>query len=114
MTITMTAEEKEEIREQVRAELATLEKSVITLTDLLNAEVQSDANDWFTTKESNPSKEVNEMTLAKSTKRIMILKNILNRIDTPEFGICVVCHKPIPFGRMKASPSATTCITCHT
>jgi DnaK suppressor protein len=109
----MTSVEKEEIREQVKAELMTLEKSASTLTELLNSEVQSDANDWFSTKESNPSKEINEIALAKARQRIVILKNILNRVDTPEFGICVVCNKPIPFGRMKAFPTATRCVSCH-
>lgn len=35
------------------------EKSINTGSELLNGEVQSDANDWFTSKESNPSKEIN-------------------------------------------------------
>jgi len=109
----MTKEEREHIRKQVRNEISSLEKSVITLTELLDSEVQSDANDWFTTKESNPSKQINEIALAKARQRIMLLREILPRIDNPDYGICVICNKPIPFERMKAVPSATRCISCQ-
>ena len=109
----MTKEEREHIRKQVRNEISSLEKSVITLTELLDSEVQSDANDWFTTKESNPSKQINEIALAKARHRIMLLREILPRIDNPDYGICVICNKPIPFERMKAVPSATRCISCQ-
>lgn len=109
----MTTEEKEIIRKHVKGEISSLEKSVVTLTELLDSEVQSDANDWFTTKESNPSKEINEIALAKARQRIIILREILSRIDNPDYGICVICSKPIPFERMKAVPAATRCISCQ-
>ena len=85
---------------------------MITLMELLDSEVQSDANDWFTTKESNPSKEINELALVKAKQKIMLLKEIINRIDSPDYGICVICNKPIAFERMKAVPSATRCVSC--
>ena len=108
----MTGEEKEIIRKHVKGEISSLEKSVITLTELLDSEIQSDANDWFTTKDSNPSKDINEISLAKTRQKIMMLKEILNHIDSPDYGICVICDKPIAFERMKAVPSATRCVSC--
>ena len=108
----MTAAEKDKIREQVKKEISVLERSVETLTELTDEEVQSDANDWFTTKESNPSIEINELALAKARQRIIVLKNVLKRIDSPEFGICAYCHKPIPIERMMAVPATTRCMSC--
>lgn len=108
----MTKEEKDNIRNRINHEISVLEKSVNTLSELLTGEVQSDANDWFTSKESNPSKEINEMALEKAKQRIVILRNVLLRIDTPEYGICIKCHKPIPYERLKAIPSATQCLSC--
>ena len=109
----MTQEEREVIRGLVRKELANLKKSISTFTELLDSEVQEDANDWFTTKESNPSKEMNVMAIAKARQRISVLNEVLNKIDNPEYGICVICNKPIPFERMKAVPSATRCTSCQ-
>ena len=108
----MTQEERERIKDQINYEISILEKSINTLSELLNGEVQSDANDWFTSKESNPSKEINELALEKAKQRIVILKNVLLRVDTPAYGICVKCNKPIPFERLKAIPSTIRCLSC--
>lgn len=109
----MTQEERTRISDQIKHEISTLEKSITTLAELLNGEVQSDANDWFTSKESNPSKEINELALEKAKQRIVILNNVLLRVDTPAYGICIKCNKPIPFERLKAVPSTTRCLSCR-
>ncbi len=108
----MTEEEKEIIRNQIRRELVRLEKSIDILTELTSEEVQSDANDWFTSKESNPSKEINEMALEKGKLRIVVLRNVLLRVDSPDYGICINCGNPIPFERLRAIPTATRCLSC--
>lgn len=108
----MTKTEKDEIRKKVEQEIQTLRESIDTLTDLLSDdEVQSDANDWFTSKE-NTGKEFNEQALAKAKQRLKVLDEVLKRIDKPTYGICTMCHKAIPFERLKAVPSATRCISC--
>jgi hypothetical protein len=73
----MTHKERERIRNQINHEISILEKSINTLCELINGEVQSDANDWFTSKESNLSKEINELALEKAKQRIVILRNVL-------------------------------------
>ena len=109
----MKPAEREEIRKRVEDEMHTLRESIDTLIDLTSDdEVEPDVNDWFTTKESNPGKDINEMALAKAKQRLKILNGVLNRIDYEGYGICTLCKKPIPFERMKAVPSATRCITC--
>jgi DnaK suppressor protein len=109
----MTPEEREEIKNRVEAEIQTLKESIDTLIDLTSEEeVEPDANDWFTTKESNPGKDINELALVKAKQRLKILNGVLNRIDSPYYGICIICKKPIPFARMKAVPTATRCINC--
>jgi len=109
----MTQEERDVIRNQINYQISVLEKSISTLSELINAEVQSDANDWFTSKESNPSKEINEMALEKAKKRIVMLRNVLLRVDLSSYGICINCNKPIPFERLKAIPAATRCLSCN-
>jgi DnaK suppressor protein len=109
----MTQEERDSIKDQIRNEISTLEKSIDTLVELINEEGQSDANDWFKSNDSNTSMEINEMTLAKAKQRIIILNNVLKRVDSPEYGICINCGKPIPFERLKAMPSATRCLSCR-
>ena len=108
----MTEKEREDIRKRIEDEIQTLNKSIATFEDLTEPTVQSDANDWFTSKESNPSKSINEQALVKSRQRLSMLRGVLARIDKPDFGICSVCKKPIPVERIKAVPTATRCILC--
>ena len=109
----MTEEERVKIKDHIRNELSALEKSIQTLTGLLiNEEVQSDANDWFTTKESNPSKEINELALAKAKQKMVMLRNALQRVDSPLYGICAKCGNPIPYERLSVISTATRCLAC--
>jgi DnaK suppressor protein len=108
----MTQEERDTIRRHIEREISTLQKSINTLTELAESDVQSDANDWFSSKESNASGEINDMALSKAKKRLMVLNEVLLRIDKPEFGICVKCNKPIAVGRLMANPTATRCVSC--
>lgn len=108
----MTTEERKEIRIQVESEIATLKRSIDTITELTESEVQSDANDWFSSKESNASKEINELALAKARQKLEVLTGVLKRIDNPDFGTCIICKNPIPFERIKAVPSTMRCMSC--
>ncbi len=108
----MTQEEREAIRTHIIDEIAALERSVDTITDVINSDAQPDTIDWFTANESNPAKEVNELALEKAKQKIVVLKEVLGRIDSPAFGICTRCGKPIPYNRLKAVPTATRCVSC--
>ena len=108
----MTPDERDLIRKSIEKEISTLQKSIETLTDLAESDVQSDANDWFSSKESNASGEINDMALIKGRQRLIVLSDILQRVDNPDFGICVKCNKPIAFQRLMAVPTATRCISC--
>jgi len=105
--------ERDRIRDQINNEISIIEKSINTLSELINGEVQSDANDWFTSKESNPPKEIKELALEKTKQKIVILRDVLLKVDTPAYGICIKCNKPIPFERLKAIPSTSRCLSCR-
>ena len=107
----MTGEEKSEIKKRIEKEIETITQSIVMLSELMEEEVQSDANDWFTTKE-NSGKEINDQALAKARQKLKVLNEVLKRIDSPDYGICTVCKKPIPYERLMAVPSATRCISC--
>ncbi len=45
-------------------------------------------------------------------KRYEQVKKALTAIDHGKYGICELCGTPISEERLKANPSATTCINC--
>ena len=48
----------------------------------------------------------------RETDYINFLNLALKRIDSGEFGICVVCGEKIPEERMMEVPNATKCVSC--
>jgi RNA polymerase-binding protein DksA len=51
-----------------------------------------------------------EATLEKKLQDIL---EALQRMDTGTYGVCENCHQDIDIERLKANPSAKTCITCR-
>ncbi len=50
-----------------------------------------------------------------STHVLMQLRNVeraLKNVNSENFGICGVCHEPIPFERFMAMPTAAHCTQC--
>jgi len=45
-------------------------------------------------------------------KRLVETKEALKRIEDGTYGICENCGKEIPIERLKAYPSAKTCMQC--
>jgi RNA polymerase-binding protein DksA len=38
----------------------------------------------------------------------------LERLHTPDYGVCTDCGADIPYSRLSAEPSATRCVACQT
>lgn len=52
-----------------------------------------------------------DYALAENTEhQLEEVQRALENLDTGTYGICVVCHKPIPYARLEAIPWTTTCI----
>ena len=41
-------------------------------------------------------------------------QSALQRLHTPDYGICADCGADIPYSRLNAEPSATRCVACQT
>jgi len=70
--------------------------------------------DW---EENAIAKEGDEVlaAVANATEtEIHDIRKALSRIETGEFGVCTLCHKPIAKARLTAVPWATTCVACST
>jgi len=57
-------------------------------------------------------REMAFMLASKSGRLIYHIDQALKRIDDNEFGMCVVCEKPISAARLEAVPHARLCIKC--
>jgi RNA polymerase-binding transcription factor DksA len=45
-------------------------------------------------------------------EQLSVITAALQRLDTGEYGDCVSCGNPIPYGRLAVMPETTLCIAC--
>ncbi len=57
-------------------------------------------------------KSVNEAALDHAKKRFVKIISALKRLNSEEYGYCLVCEDEISLQRLTAVPETTTCIDC--
>jgi DnaK suppressor protein len=58
------------------------------------------------------NKSVVEAALRQAEDKLEKLRYVLTKVESPEFGICLKCHKPIPLGRILIRPESLYCVNC--
>ena len=53
-----------------------------------------------------------QANLRSTEARVARLKQALAQIDEEDFGLCVQCEEPIPFGRLLLIPESKNCVRC--
>lgn len=76
-------------------------------------ELQHSAPDPVDESSANERQEFIVNQNKRLTTEINMLKQALNNIKSEDFGYCEDCGIEIGFKRLKARPSATTCIDCE-
>ncbi len=57
-------------------------------------------------------KNMSDAALHNANLRMIQLKQALHDSDSPDFGICAICAKPIPIARLLLIPESTVCVHC--
>ncbi|NBC82941.1 MAG: TraR/DksA family transcriptional regulator [Bacteroidetes bacterium] len=58
------------------------------------------------------NKSIYDASLRNTQNRLSQLNEILKLKDDDAFGVCMKCHQPIPFERLKLRPEIRLCATC--
>jgi RNA polymerase-binding protein DksA len=101
--------EYEEIAKALEARLSELRTHLVKVERALHKTLSTDSEDQATEVENQEALEVIEKT---ETMEIRQLEAALKRISDGTYGTCVKCGEPIDPRRMKALPTAATCISC--
>jgi RNA polymerase-binding transcription factor DksA len=56
--------------------------------------------------------EVSADLLQNQEEVMLAIQKALDRIDAGTYGICEMCRRPIPQGRLRALPYASRCVAC--
>jgi RNA polymerase-binding transcription factor DksA len=99
------------LRDEARAEVATLEGH---LRALFEASRSSNADDEHDPEGSTIAFERAQLTavLSAARRRVTDLSDALTRLDAGSYGVCEACGTPIPPERLAARPGARTCVRC--
>jgi DnaK suppressor protein len=101
--------EHEEIGKALKARLSELRTHLAKVDRSLRKPLPADSEDQAIELENQEALEVIEKT---GTTEIHQIEAALKRISEGSYGTCAKCGEPIDPRRLKALPTAATCISC--
>ena len=108
----MTGPERERLRGIITQQIETLQQDIANL-EILVAPIAPDvAIGRLSRMEAIAEQGVNQTKLHQSRQKLASLRQTLPRLDSPEFGLCEICDKPIPLARLALMPDTRSCVTC--
>jgi DnaK suppressor protein len=110
----LTTEQRQQLREKIKAVIATLEEEIIHLSEAAKPISPDNAIGRLSRQEAMQDQQIQLASLNASKTRLSRLQRALGCIGDEAFGLCVQCEEPIPFGRLMLMPESTTCVNCAT
>ena len=108
----MNPREREELREIILGEIESRKHQIESLLKSTKPIAPDNAIGRLTRMEAIGSQRVSEASLSSAQRKLAKLETALNKIENPEFGVCIRCSSPIPKGRMISMPESVTCVAC--
>jgi DnaK suppressor protein len=111
-----TEAEIAEVREELVAEIAQLNKKIRQheeeLADILKEGSDGAGRDPADVGSSNFERD-QELSLAQNSREMLDQAQLALRLfDTGDYGLCENCGNPVGKARLQAFPRATMCVTC--
>ena len=108
----MNPEEKQKLKKTMHQKIQDLKQQVETFKNLSKPVSPDNAIGRLTRMDAINSKSINKASLEKAKQTLDILKQSVNELDKPEFGMCNNCEEPIPFKRLLIMPESKFCVAC--
>ena len=112
MFLEMDFRERKEFREVILGEIESQEYQIESLLKSIKPISPDNAVGRLTRMEAIGSKGISEASLISAQTKLARLETALNKIEHPDFGVCIRCSSPIPKGRMIFMPESVTCVAC--
>lgn len=108
----LTTEQRQQLKEKIEAEIVALEEELVHLSEAAKPVSPDNAIGRLSRQEAIQDQQILLANLNRSKTRLARLQRALGCIDDEEFGLCVQCEEPIPFGRLILMPESATCVNC--
>lgn len=94
-----------ELRDQLVDEVKVLSSNSLVSTKQAGEELADIGSDNFL-------RDMELGLMDEESKKIMLIQDALERLDSGSYGVCLDCKKSISEGRLEALPYAKLCINC--
>ena len=109
----MTEEEKKTLRQKIVATIAAHRENIAALEYSIAQLPPVDDVDRATRTEIMNYKRNCEAQIRGALQKIAKLESATKRVDSPDYGICIECEKPIEMEKLKLIPDTLYCVQCH-
>jgi RNA polymerase-binding transcription factor len=100
------------IKKIILEEILKTEKSIIEYREMVKPVAPDVAIGRISRMDAINNKSVMEASLRQAESKLENLQQVLAKIGSPDFGICVKCKQPIPIGRILIRPESLHCVNC--
>ena len=108
-----TAEQLAELRNDIEAELARLQRSMeVTAEALKPVELDQAAVGRLSRMDELQNQAMTRNLAEREAMKLGGLLAALRRMDNGSFGACTECGARIPFARLEVFPETATCLEC--
>lgn len=102
----------EEIELQLQLELKKTKEKIDNYTELCRPIAPENSIGRISRMDAINNKSVVEAALREAKKKMQQLKLMKIKITDQDFGNCMKCKQPIPFGRLMVRPHSKFCVNC--
>ena len=108
----MDVDEKIKIRSKLADEIKETRTKVSKYLELSQPISPENAIGRISRMDAINNKSVLEAALREAQSKLIQLKNTFQKIESSDFGLCKICKKNIPFGRLMIRPESELCVNC--
>src|SRR5690606_1942248 len=103
---------EDEIREQIRKEIAKIEKIIAEYKEMTKPVEPENAIGRLSRMDAINNKAVTEAAQRQAEDKLDKLKFVLDKVGDEDFGICKKCKNPIPLGSILLMTQSFYCVQC--
>ena len=104
--------DRPELKEKITILIQEVKKKITTLQQESKPISPENSLGRISRMDAINNKSVIEASLRDAEQKLIKLQIALEKVDEPDFGICIRCKKEIPEGRLMLLPHAATCVNC--
>ena len=103
---------QEELKEKILSEIASTKHQILKYKEMIQPVAPDVAIGRISRMDAINNKSITEASLQQAEHKLKSLQQVLSKLGSKDFGICIKCKQPIPLGRILIRPQSLHCVNC--